>query len=563
MAASTIQPYLPIADINPDVSLTGLSIERAGYQEIMQLLVSDPTYLEARAFYLGDHWQDGDAWIGPLLEEDEHAQEVAAVIEHILIPHPGIEEIVNRSRDAIIANEPTWSLVPRRPLEDGERPSEQEQNDIDEAEAILTEWWDDNGALDTLQKVVEDISLGGRGVCRLMVPPGELIEGDDGETFVPEGFIDEQIRRIFPVFAPADSAAVIRDPNTMRQLGIYSYSVRDFTGSERSFIELTFVDSDGQTVVGTIPETFGRSRRVDDPVPFWRQDLGRRLMMWEARSKPIVTRPVIQNQKLANLGCTMMGRNVVLGGFLERIFLNAQAVGHWEEKEDGSGKVFIEDPYKVGAGTTNWIEGKRIGQSPDGQPIVATPSVEFRDPVRTQTFERTIAVAHMNILSAARQVHALITGDATASGESRKQAREDFLKSLTRTKSQMDRLGRWMLETALKLAATFAQNPKRFDAYRIVFACKLDLGPIGSEDRKANLLEVAAEVKPREIAMTEIGCDDTEAWKGIIRSERKEFGPPKVAGDNPATGNPPQENKEPGVSSGKPGDPTGTNAGSA
>lgn len=533
---TTELPMLEDAIENLDLSALGPAT--LTFTNANRLIPPDDLYVEARAFYEGDHWQGGDAWIGPVPDPDGDFGDLVDDIEHILVPHPGTEDIVNRARDAISANEPRWSVTVRRALADDESPTTQEQTDIDVAEALLTDFWDGQEVLEEIQKVVEDICLGGRGIMRIVVPVGELIVGPNGEVRVPDGPVDEQIRRIFPVFARCDRAVVARDRHTMRQVGIYAYALTDpLTGATRNFAEMTYLDDLGRTVIRTV----GREGDTDlegNVLPGeWTADLGRRLMMFEARSRRIVTRPVLQNQKLANVGCTCLGINAAAGGFLERVILNGQVPGHWEDLPAG-GRKYIEDEYVTGHLTTNWIEGKTKGNAEDGTLQLATPDIKWREPVRTTTFEKTIAVAHMNILAAARQVHALISGDATASGESRKQAREDFLKSLTRTKSRVDAMGRWLLETSLKLAATFAKTPNKYDAYRVVFECSLDIGPASAEDRKANLLEVAAEVRSRENCMLASQVtNDTEAEKGIIRSERAEFGPAQVpanlGGDNP------------------------------
>jgi hypothetical protein len=505
--------------------LGAVSFDDVGFHEAIMMLVSDPTYESARKYRAGDHYQGGDGWIGPHPGDDEdHAEEVWGEIEEVLVPHPALDEIVDRADDAIMANEPDWGLSLIRPLAEGEQPSEEEQALIDEAEALLTERWDDAEALEVYQQVVEDVHLGGRGVVQLLIPATELSTNDTGQTFVPDGGVDEQLRRIYPVFIPADQGVVIRDPLTMQKLGIYAYeTVEPISGVVHRYVFLTYLDANGMTVQRTIS-----LNHTDGTTPRTVLDLNRRLLMFEAKTKRLITEPVLRNQKLADLGCTMLGHNVIVGGFLERLILNGQVPGHWET-DDATGKeTFVEDPYKMGATTISWIEGKEIGSDEAGNPKIATPNVIFRQPTDTKTFENTINVAYHNILSAARQVYALISGDATASGESRIQARDDFEKSLRRAKSRIDAMGRWMLETMLKMAAVLAKDPERYDGLRVAFSCKLDLGQLSSEERKVNILEVEAELRSRDNAMQQIGIDDPQAEIEQITSENDTLDPTRA-----------------------------------
>ena len=62
-------------------------------------------------------------------------------------------------------------------------------------------------------------------------------------------------------------------------------------------------------------------------------------------------------------------------------------------------------------------------------------TVNYRDPVPVDTFTQTRQEFRAAILAGVAQTHALISGDATASGESRKQARAEFEASLALTLS--------------------------------------------------------------------------------------------------------------------------------
>jgi hypothetical protein len=180
---------------------------------------------------------------------------------------------------------------------------------------------------------------------------------------------------------------------------------------------------------------------------------------------------------LLNLAKTMLARNVVLGGFLERIILNAQLPGEYVEDATTKKKTFVPSPLKTGAGTTNVLAGLPVSDATGRVTGYATPTIIYRDPVPVTTFNDTALAAYRGMLEEVHQLHAAIAGDATASGESRRQARADFEASLGATIAEVEAAGRWLLETALALAAAFSNQAGRFDALRATFTCRVDSGP--------------------------------------------------------------------------------------
>ena len=222
---------------------------------------------------------------------------------------------------------------------------------------------------------------------------------------------------------------------------------------------------------------------------------------------------------LLNLAKTMLARNVVLGGFLERIILNAQLPGEYVEDATTKKKTFVPSPLKTGAGTTNVLAGLPVSDATGRVTGYATPTVMYRDPVPVTTFNDTADAAYQGMLEEVHQLHAAIAGDATASGESRRQARADFEASLGATISEVEAAGRWLLETALAMAAAFANQPGRFDSLRATFTCRVDSGPISADEQKETRENVAAGLLSKETGMVRVGIDDTDAEKAKIAAE--------------------------------------------
>jgi hypothetical protein len=494
-------------------------------------------YAANKRLYDGDHWLDAAGWLGPRPGAGESGgAEVLLQIQRAFISKNAVREVVERHIGGVIGQEPAWKLTVRRslgkvpkekqapkdeaftissryseigraqPLTDtteiemvDEQPTPQEQALIDEAESALTEWWDARGAHGIVQDVVAALLLSKRGALRLFVPPGLLVNNR-----VPKGDLAESLNRIYLHAPDPTQAAVVTDMSTQRQCGVYAY--QDDGKVDRA--ELVYLDDRDMTVIRLLGGVESKAQPLD---------LGGRLTIYEMSRAALITPQVRQQQYLLNMACTMLGRNVVLAGFLERILLNVQLPGSYEG--EGADRRFVPDTFRVGAGTTNALMGATYVDE-TGVTRMASPSVVYRDPVPVDTFKETQQAAYMAILEEADQLHALISGDATASGESRKQARADFEMSLLDSQAQINRAGRWLLETLLAMAAAFSGQPGRFAELRAVFECRIDAGPMSGDDQAQVRENVKAGLMSEETGMSRIGIDDVDAEKERIASER-------------------------------------------
>lgn len=466
-----------------------------------------------RRYAVGDHWQEGAGWSGPWPDGvDDEATRARAEIARAFTPQNAVGEVLERHVGGVVGREPAWGLTVRRPLRQGRAPTRAEQALIDEAEAALTSWWDARKLLTVLQRSAEDLLLGGRATLRLFVPAGLRVDGVIPRAASLEAALTSYCYLDHP--APA-AATVITDPATQQRCGVYLYQE-----NHQTVAELTYVDmATGETVLRVLREDQAASEAGAWP-------LGGRLLVEAAERTPLVTEPIRRLQNQLNLARTMSGRNIVQGGFLERLILGGQMPGAWvdepagELRADGSRKRFVPRPLKVGAGRTNFISGQPIYDAQGRVSSYTSPSVVYRDPVSTATFREAADDDHRAILSEARQLHALMASDATASGESRIQARADFAKSLLVTKAELDAQGRWLIEAALALAAVFAGVPGRYAGLRATFDCRLDTGPLTAAERAQIVAEVEKGVCSLETALAMLGHDDVGAELARIAAEK-------------------------------------------
>lgn len=461
----------------------------------------------------GNHWQMGLVWVGP---PDPDVANRPTVLEQkikpIFVSKNIIKEIIEAHRDAVIGQEPDWSAATREALKEGQDVDTTTQALIDEAEGLTTEWWDSKRIHQAIKDATTNVLATGRGCLRLFVPTAFI--GEDG---TPEkGDLKTWLGRIFLSAPDVDQQALIVDEDTQAVAGVY-VTERD----KKKRAELSFIDDGGETVL-RIYET--DPKEVTEAQP---QELGGNLLHFEMQREPLISEQIRQNQALFNTTLTMRTRNVGVGGFPERTFLNARPPSHLERDPDDAGKqIEVIDNFKVGAGVTNFVVGNTIEDENGDIKGVSTASVSYRDPVNVETFDKTERVAYHNILEESRQLHRAMSDDATAAGVSRIQAKGDFISSLRDTKPQVDAAGRWALETALALAAALSGSPGRFSALRMRFESKLDVGPLSPEERRLIREETQGEKPLRSVqsGMKELGIDDPQAMLEEIASEGELLG---------------------------------------
>ena len=139
------------------------------------------------AYYNGDHWLNGDGWTGPRPQMgDVIYNATLQAIQDAFVTRGVTKELTDRHVSGVLARELDWGFTVIRPLgttettdtvtgqtaHDQEQPTAAEQVLIEEAEQALTEWWDNRGVPELLQRGLACALNTKRAVFRLFVPPG-------------------------------------------------------------------------------------------------------------------------------------------------------------------------------------------------------------------------------------------------------------------------------------------------------------------------------------------------------------------------------------------------------
>jgi hypothetical protein len=488
---------------------------------------ADETARLALAFYNGDHWQDGEGWIGPQYDSTHKLySETMLAIKRTFISHNVVAEMTERHVAGVLARELHWSLTVKRPLapieetdpvtkevvvREGE-PTAAENALIQEAQTALVEWWNKRNVLETLKHALRGLLCIRRAPLRFSIPPGlrdqngnlpraDLAGSLDYLYLDHMGYDEDTQEQILP------AATVWINKNSRQPVGIFWYRENN---EERA--EICYVDEQGFTVLRLIDG----DGNVGEP---YRMALGGRILMYEMTRKALITKQIMSQQRSLNKTLSMKDRNDTQGGYLERFLLNIKWPGKEVVKPDGTVE-FVPDIMHTGPGTVNSLQGAEYTDE-SGITHVLNPQVQFRDPVPATTFIESADHTYAGMLKEGNQLH-YATKDLAISGESRKQARDAYTKDLQSSANVVEAAARWVLETALAEASFLAGQPGRFDGLRAYVQAKIDPGPVSPDD-----MRVAAEMLDRglwdwETAVSATGVDDVDAVKQRLTKERAE-----------------------------------------
>lgn len=462
-------------------------------------------------FVAGDHWQDGAAWVGPAPQPEEAGfGEAMAEIAEAFVSRNVIGEVVERHTSFLIGKAPRWGLSPRRALKSDEEPSTEEQALIDEAEAALTAWWDMRNVHGVLQDLSRVVLWATRSTIRLYVPKGKLTIVTRGNRSVmivaPAASLDEALAKIWPANPRWDQATVSEDDDTKEKCGVFIFANdgdNDSDDTTDTLAELSFLDGD-ETVIRIVGDDANGAQE-------FRLNLGKRLPMFEIARPLLITDQIQQAQRALNLAASMLPRNVVTGGFLERVLLNAQMPGKWEVNEKGEPTRFVPDTFPIGAGTTNFVSGLEI-TNPDGSRGLTTPDVRYREPASVDPSIGAKQEHYRDILEEAKQGHIITGADSKIGWKSRKQLRADSDKALGLTKTPVEACGRWLIETVLAMAEAFMGTPGKYtNVLRAEFICFASSGPLEVDEAADNRTAAKDGFLSRETAMERNDVDDVDA----------------------------------------------------
>ena len=484
------------------------------------------------AFLHGDHWQRGDGWIGPMPESGDASAlaELPSLIEKEFVSNDVLGEIVWRAAKAATARPPRYGSTLTRVLDDGEKPTDAQGARIAEMDGLAADWlsdatrfvWSDDeerlqccDLKEFLYRVAAQLTASRRAVIRMFVPPDNTEEveylGENGEPVLVRELapvpIGESLGRVHFELCPLDAACVHTPRRSMAQIGLVEWA--DESGAV--FVETSFLDADGQTVVRVV------SGENADEMSF---DLGGQLMHLQLFCDGLLKPSLISQQKDINRRLTMSGRSSNLAGFPQHVLLDAELPGREVTDPKTGEKMFVPSYFPVGAGTMNNFVGV-LDETDRGEYLGRRAAQYMRlDPIDTTMFDRSIAAARERMLGEAHQSYALMAGDATASAISRETAQSEFRVSIQEIADKVTRALLWICNAGWLLGLqTSSANAADYAEFDFTGEVVVYNGPRSNEARVQDRADVEGGFLSLETKMAREGIDDIDAERARIAQE--------------------------------------------
>lgn len=455
-------------------------------------------------FIHGDHWQNGDGWIGPGPRSgDQGYSDFLTLLEPSFTSKNVCDEVCDRQSSAVIGWEPRFAWAPIRQVSKNKPVTQEESDAIAEIETAQTQIWNRRKMHQTFKKLAYQLLWAQESVLRLYVPAGFVDK--NGNPRRPRD-LREALSMVYIDVPEPTSATVWEHPDTKELLGIYIF--KDSKGVERA--ELTYIKS-GKTVVRITPEP------ITGPA-IGSGMFGGNLTMWKAAlESPLITEQVRSLQKQYNMTLTLLSKGLIDNHFLEKMFFNALPPGRWVyEKDNKTRKAYIVEPRRVGGRTDTYFQGVDYTDK-DGKTHLSTPSALIRTPLDPQGTIRGSEYWYQCLLEECRQDHILINQLATPSGKSRDSSRGDFIDSTKDTQAEVEQAGRAVLLTMLAMAEALLGTPGKYtDRFQPIFKCRPNYGPLTVEERRQNVEEAEKGFLSYETTMALNGTDDVNTEKAFI-----------------------------------------------
>jgi hypothetical protein len=478
-----------------------------------------------RLFFRGDHWQNGDGWIGPHPEQTNPAfNETMQEIANIFTSKNVVREATMRHALGVVGRNMQWGFAPVDDAVDEQgKPPEEVINKITEATKLIRPWLQSRKVQTMLRDAVCTLLLSERAGIQLVIPPGLADKDGEGNLVIEAASIGEALNYIYPEHPLPDNAAVIQDKDTRMEAGVWRYTKNEedddtalgeggdtivrTSDEEINYVAVCFIDEIGETVIRVYEE---ESEEVFAESTL---EMGGRIPMFEMRRAALITLQVQQGQRALNLAESMIPRTAVTAGFLERLIIDGQLPG--EPELDGEGNEtgrWIEKPFYTGAGTTNFIQSTEY-EDEEGKIKRASAKMQYREPIAANGPITASDKHYRSILDETGQLHVTMAGDSNPSGTSRLNARIEYLSTLQLTQGEVESAFRFIVDTALAMAEALSKKVGYFtDVIRCQCACRLDAGPLAPSERAAIESSIGKTIS-QETAMMLVGIEDVEAEK--------------------------------------------------
>ena len=478
-----------------------------------------------------DHFQNGEEWVGP---GDATSNEKIALQ---FAPEDAVGEVLSNISNAFA--EPQITCVPLEDVPTGREIPPVVQARMDEAQALITGWWDKMRMQEHIQERQKTAAWAGQAGLRLWIP-WRFLEKQGDTVFLKQTSDMAEAISYVRVKAPyPEYGMILTDADTQEQVAVFLDEEVTYTGPERTkevFKRAELLYLDPNRTSDTDCDTIQRLVYSDPSKPALtaRLPLGGRLLFAEMRATVLLSEPVLRTQRQLNFIATVITRLVETAGFRERYMKNARPQGYRTRYTEGDsvpdGAYLERDDENVqwlvtpvtrtlGANTTTELVGLpkldpatgdfKGYETPDvviGDPVDPKPSLEATDSVRRRIL-RMCAQGHLGGIS-----------NAEASGIAYEQARAVFEKDLNRRRVAEEGMLRDLFMALLAMGELITGQIGYFTKFvRVMVEQHINAGPRSPDLVRLDLEAYEAGLISKETVMARIGIEDIDGELALIK----------------------------------------------
>lgn len=517
-----------------DTQLRPLAVAPFGqwdYADVQKALKDNlpPDYSIKKGYAVDkDHFQKGKEWVGPGsgTSNDQIAKQFA--------PDDAVGEVLSNVENAF--SEPQLGGAPLEELPQGRAVPEDVESKIQEALALLSDWWDKQRLQEHIQDRQRTAAWAGYGGLRLWIPWRFLRQAGDQVVIKPTNDLAKALSYIHIDAPMPDVGAVLEDSGTKDKVAVFMDEEVEWVDGEKKTYkraELTYLDPEREDdeSADTIMRTVYSDPKKPDIVT--RLRLGGRMMAAQMTARALLTEPVLRTQRQLNLLTTLVTRMAETAAFRERYIKNAKPQGlrvlytegddlqngaFLERDEEGREWQVVPQPRTLGASTTTELIGLPAYDDMGNAKGNQMPDVLIVDPVDPGPYVLAADATRRRVLRMCSQGHLGGISNAEASGIAYEQARAVFEKDLNKRRTSEEGMLRDLLTAVLALVEQITGKEGYFtNSIRITVDQHVNAGPRSPDLVRLDLESYEAGVLSRATTMAKVGVEDVEAEEARVR----------------------------------------------
>lgn len=501
----------------------------------------------------GDHFQEGEPWVGPPGEKEEIRRRFVSV--------PELSARVSTRVNGACGFEANVSVEPRKPADTD--PTTQEAIASDEQKREAAEWASDFGWWWTTKKFWGErdvahpsgvrgvVAFGssyptGRSAIRVFFNPASRTQrAADGSLEVPlQPDRSTALRHINVGAPPPDRCAVYTDPDTHQKVGVFLYK----DSEDRDAAEVWYAVEQGSRTF-TALKTLVNGQTDADPILYPWDGF---LPIQDAHVGCILSPSVRRLQGAADFGVTALHRNQEFHGYGLRTEINSEEDGDWRTTPPPG--ILSPRMQEVG-GITHYFWPKDptlsvrsirrqvgftypTGTDPEtGKETLGftTPSVHYQDPSDPEAILKGIRADLSLIRDSCHQGHitdSLFGSTAEASGDAYEQKRADFKADIEGVAETVDGMVAPIATVVTLMADWLTGNnePTFARDWEVNVQSHPSAGPASTQQQTTTLSLVEGDILSPEEGTARVGIQNVPAERDrIARSKALEAEARRIA----------------------------------